>query len=32
MSCTLGDSYIVKSGDTLFIIAQQQLGDGNRWL
>lgn len=31
MSCTLGDSYIVKWGDTLFIIAQQQLGDGNRW-
>lgn len=31
MSCTRGNSYIVKSGDTLFIIAQQQLGDGNRW-
>jgi chitinase len=31
MSCTSGNSYIVKSGDTLFIIAQQQLGDGNRW-
>lgn len=31
MSCTLGNSYIVKSGDTLFIIAQQLLGDGNRW-
>jgi 3D (Asp-Asp-Asp) domain-containing protein len=31
MSCTVGNSYIVKSGDTLFIIAQQQLGDGNRW-
>ncbi len=31
MSCTLGNSYMVKSGDTLFIIAQQQLGDGNRW-
>lgn len=31
MSCTLGDSYTVKTGDTLFIIAQQQLGDGNRW-
>ncbi|MEH1938954.1 MAG: glycoside hydrolase family 19 protein [Nostoc sp.] len=31
MSCTIGSSYIVKSGDTLFVIAQQQLGDGNRW-
>lgn len=31
MSCTLGNSYIIKSGDTLFIIAQQQLGDGERW-
>ena len=31
MSCTRGNSYIIKSGDTLFIIAQQQLGDGNRW-
>ena len=31
MSCTRGNSYIVKSGDTLFIVAQQQLGDGNRW-
>ncbi|MEA5628235.1 MULTISPECIES: 3D domain-containing protein [unclassified Nostoc] len=31
MSCTLGNSYIVKSGDTLFIIAQQQLDDGERW-
>jgi nucleoid-associated protein YgaU len=24
-------SYEVKSGDTLFIIAQKELGDGNRW-
>ncbi|BAY21139.1 peptidoglycan-binding LysM [Calothrix sp. NIES-2100] len=31
MSCTLGNSYIIKSGDTLFIIAQQQLGDGEHW-
>ena len=31
MSCTSGTSYIVKAGDTLFIIAEQQLGDGNRW-
>lgn len=31
MSCTLGDSYIIKQGDTLFVIAQQKLGDGNRW-
>lgn len=29
MSCTSGTSYLVKAGDTLFIIAQQQLGDGN---
>ena len=31
MSCALGNSYLVKGGDTLFMIAQQQLGDGNRW-
>lgn len=31
MPCVLGNSYIVKPGDTLFIIAQQLLGDGNRW-
>ncbi len=31
MSCVRGSSYIIKSGDTLSYIAQQQLGDGNRW-
>lgn len=31
MSCTLGNLYIIQSGDTLFSVAQQQLGDGNRW-
>mgnify|MGYP001119970964 CR=1 FL=1 len=31
MSCTIGQSYIVKSGDSLFDIAQRELGDGNRW-
>lgn len=31
MSCVRGNSYIIKSGDTLFIVAEQQLGDGNRW-
>jgi basic endochitinase B len=31
MSCTVGKPYIVKAGDTLFIIAEQLLGDGNRW-
>ncbi len=31
MSCTRGNLYTIKSGDTLFIVAEQQLGDGNRW-
>ncbi|MDJ0695826.1 LysM peptidoglycan-binding domain-containing protein [Mastigocoleus sp. MO_188.B34] len=31
MSCTCGTSYIIKSGDTLFLIAERELGDGNRW-
>jgi 3D (Asp-Asp-Asp) domain-containing protein len=31
MSCAIGNSYIIKSGDTLFNIAQEKLGDGNRW-
>ena len=31
MSCTIGQSYIVKSGDIPFDIAQRELGDGNRW-
>lgn len=31
MSCTSGSSYLVKSGDTLHIIAQEQLGNGDRW-
>jgi predicted chitinase len=31
MSCQSGTSYIVQSGDTLYIIAERTLGDGNRW-
>jgi basic endochitinase B len=31
MSCTCGKSYIVESGDTLFLIAERELGNGNRW-
>lgn len=31
MTCTLGNSYIIKAGDTLQNIAARELGDGNRW-
>ncbi|GAA6616915.1 glycoside hydrolase family 19 protein [Scytonema sp. NUACC26] len=31
MSCKIGSSYIIKMGDTLFNIAQQQLNSGDRW-
>jgi 3D (Asp-Asp-Asp) domain-containing protein len=31
MSCQSGRSYIVKSGDTLYTIAQEKLGNGDRW-
>lgn len=31
MSCKSGTSYNVQAGDTLYKIAQQKLGDGNRW-
>lgn len=31
MSCSIGRSYIVKSGDIAFDIAQRELGNGNRW-
>lgn len=31
MACQSGRAYTMQSGDTLFLIAQQQLGDGNRW-
>lgn len=31
MSCSIGNSYTVRSGDILFDIAQRELGDGNRW-
>lgn len=31
MSCKVGSSYKIKSGDTLFKIAEAKLGDGDRW-
>ena len=31
MSCTLGSSYTVKAGDTLYLIAQRELSNGDRW-
>ena len=31
MTFACGNSYVVKSGETLFLIAQRELGDGNRW-
>ncbi|MBW4670302.1 MAG: hypothetical protein KME60_23530 [Cyanomargarita calcarea GSE-NOS-MK-12-04C] len=31
MTCQSGRSYTIKVGDTLYIIAQNELGDGNRW-
>jgi predicted chitinase len=31
MTCINGISYIVKPGDTLYLVAQKKLGDGNRW-
>jgi Cysteine-rich secretory protein family/LysM domain len=31
MSCKIGSSYTIQSGDTLYKIAQAKLGDGNRW-
>jgi basic endochitinase B len=31
MTCQTGTSYIVQPGDTLYLIAQRELGDGNCW-
>ena len=31
MACSSGTSHIIQSGDTLFDLARQFLGDGNRW-
>src|SRR5690349_22720690 len=31
MSCASGTPYIVKAGDTLFLVAERKFGDGNRW-
>ncbi len=32
MTCIRGTSYLVKPGDTLFLIAERQLGAGSRWI
>ncbi|MFP4575603.1 MAG: glycoside hydrolase family 19 protein [Coleofasciculus sp.] len=31
MSCTSGSAYAIKPGDTLYLIAQRELGNGDRW-
>jgi hypothetical protein len=31
MACQSGRSYKIQSGDTLFLVAQQQLGNGDLW-
>ncbi|MBE9002084.1 LysM peptidoglycan-binding domain-containing protein [Nostoc sp. LEGE 12447] len=31
MTCKIGSSYKIKAGDTLFLIAERELGDGDRW-
>jgi predicted chitinase len=31
MTCQTGALYIVQPGETLYLIAQRELGDGNRW-
>lgn len=31
MACASGTSYTVQSGDTLYLIAQRMLGNGERW-
>ncbi len=31
MACTAGHSYSIRSGDTLFLVAARELGNGNRW-
>ena len=31
MSCKIGSSYTIEANDTLFKVAEKQLGDGDRW-